>query len=179
MGITGGISMKAVFALAASVALIASMSLPAAAQDQRPTTSGDVLSQPVVPAPESGDIILDFGETTNLYFRHAIQSLKLEDDSIVRAVPRTNHVVAFTALYPGKSFVSIQGADGKESRFGVVTVTHHLHEVKVYVPPKQQTRINAQIVIQNGETQESKQATGAAGYYSVLCNEIGCRDIPK
>src|SRR5207248_431131 len=113
----------------------------ASAQDQgHQVSSGDVLARQVMPAPENHDIILKFGESKQIYFKDAIKAIKLNDESSVRAMPQTDHVVAFTGVSPGRSTITIESRNGVNERWGVVTVVNDLHDVRIYV----QSQINKQ-----------------------------------
>src|SRR4051812_24282473 len=91
-------------------ALVAASPLMAVAQDRGrgPATNEDVLTRRIVPAPESGDIVVRFGDSTRIYFKQPIKSIKLGDEFAVRAVPQSDHIVEFTGLSPGRSALAVE-----------------------------------------------------------------------
>lgn len=133
-----------------------------------PTTSVDVLDQKVIPAPEDGNIIVRFGDTTLVYFKRAVKAVRLDDDPLVRAVPKSDHVIAFTGVSPGESTVTIENVDGKSRTIGLVTVVRDPHVVKIY----QSREINR---VTGERRQDSVSAIG--GYVMLSCNEIGCTEL--
>ena len=133
-----------------------------------PVTSADVLDQAVIPAPENGNIIVRYGETTQIYFKRSIKTVRLDDDLLVRAVPRSDHVIAFTGVSPGRSSVIVETTDGSSQTFGLVTVVREPHVVKIY----QGREINR---VTGERRQDSVSAIG--GYISLSCNEIGCTEL--
>lgn len=134
-----------------------------------PTTSGDVIAQPVVPAPEDGNIILKFRDTpTQIYFRRPIKAVRIEDDLLVSAEPKSDHIIAFTGLSPGRSSITVESKDGTSTTYGLVTVVREPHLVKIY----QRTEINRQ----SGE-RRSDSSSAIGGYVTLNCNEIGCSEL--
>lgn len=133
-----------------------------------PTTSGDVLTQAVLPAPENGNIIVKFGESTQIYFKRQIKSVHLDDDLLVKAVPKSDHVIEFTGLAPGKSSVTVESRDGSSDAFGLVTVVREPHIVKIY----QRGQIN-----QVSGERRSDSSSAIGGYVTLSCNEIGCTEV--
>lgn len=148
-----------------AVALMLMASSAIAQQSDGPFRAKDLLTQSVHPAPENGNIIVQFGETTRIYFTKALKSIRLDDDLLVKAVPESNHVVAFTGAAPGQSTVIIESTDGKQETWGLVFVVRDLHEVRIYRPAHRNTH--------TGElSQDSTDNQG--GYIAVHCNEIRC-----
>ncbi|GEC56764.1 hypothetical protein ABIF38_005282 [Bradyrhizobium japonicum] len=133
-----------------------------------PTTSGDVITQAAVPAPENGNIIVKFGETTKIYFKRPIKSVRLDDDLLVKVMPLSDHTVAFTGLSPGRASVTVESKDGKTDSWGLVSVVREPHVVKIY----QQGEINKQ----TGE-RRSDSSSAIGGYVTLSCNEIGCTEL--
>lgn len=131
-----------------------------------PTTSADVLTQPAIPAPEGGNIIVKFGDTTSIYFKRPIKAVHLDDDLLVKVEPKNDHILAFTGLAPGRSSVTVESKDGANDTYGLVTVVSEPHEVKIYRP----SAVNRQ----SGELRQD--STGNGGYYTIRCNEISCSD---
>lgn len=157
----------------AVIALSALWMVPATAQDQQrqgPVFNRDVTSQPLIPAPESGNIILKFGESSRVHFKHPIKAIRIDDEYAVKAVPETDHVVLFTGLAPGKSSISIESKEGQSSTWGVVTIVRELHDVKIYRP--------AQTNSQSGELRRDS-TDNSSGYIVLRCNEIGCENPPE
>jgi hypothetical protein len=132
-----------------------------------PTTSADVLSQNIIPAPENGNIVVKFNDTVRVYFKRPIKSVRLEDGMLVSAEPKSDHVIAFTGLSPGKSSVTIEAKDGSNDVFGVVTVVREPHDVRVY----QQEQVNR---VTGERRWDSSSAIG--GYVVLSCNELGCTE---
>ncbi|UGA47137.1 hypothetical protein [Bradyrhizobium quebecense] len=133
-----------------------------------PTTSADVLTQEVVPAPENGNIILKFRDTTQVYFKRQVSAVRLDDDLLVTAIPKSDHVIAFTGLAPGVSKVTIESKDGTNDTYGLVTIVREPHVVKIY----QRGEINR---VSGERRSDSSSAIG--GYVSLNCNEIGCAEL--
>jgi hypothetical protein len=131
-------------------------------------TSADVLTQGVAPAPENGNIILKFGDTTQIYFPQPIKSVHIKDDLLVTAIPKSDHIIAFTGLSPGRSEVTIESTNGSTSAYGLVTVVRDPHTVKIY----QRGEINRQ----SGE-RRSDSSSAIGGYVTLSCNEIGCSEL--
>lgn len=172
-----------VFAQALPLAFCALLSAPAMAQEPQtqqkngpppprerigPTTSGDVLTQAAIPAPENGNIIVKFGETTKIYFKRQIKSVHLDDDLLVKIMPLSDHTVAFTGLAPGRASVTVESQDGRTDSWGLVTVVREPHIVKIY----QAGKINQ---ISGERRSDSSSAIG--GYVTLSCNEIGCTEL--
>ena len=159
-------------AIAAAVSVAAALhSLPALAQqrDLSPNTSArQVLTQPLIPAPESGDIIIYFQSATRVYFKYPVKAIKFEDGLTVRAVPESEHIVEFTGLSPGRTALTVERKDGGKDIWGVVTVVRDPHEVRIY----QQSQINKQ----TGE-RRSDSSSNIGGYVSLGCNEIRCNEL--
>jgi hypothetical protein len=151
-----------------SVAM-ATVIAPASAQDRgsAPMRSSEVLTQQVVAAPENGNIIVRFGETTEVYFKRAIKTVRLDDDMLVRAIPKSDHVIAFTGVFPGRSSVVVETTNGSSQTFGLVTVVREPHDVKIY----QSGKINQ---VTGERRSDSSSAIG--GYVMLSCNEIGCSE---
>ncbi|MCS3690961.1 pilus assembly protein N-terminal domain-containing protein [Bradyrhizobium elkanii] len=168
------------FALGAAVALLCVS--PALAQDQNqnqssgppprerpgPTSSGDVISQSTSPVPEDGNIILKFGDTAQIYFSRPIKSVRVEDGLLVRADPKSDHIIAFTGLSPGRSSVTIESTNGSTATYSLVTVVREPHVVKIYRP--------ASINQVTGE-RRSDSSSAIGGYVTMSCNEIGCTEL--
>jgi len=164
-------------ALPLALCATAILSAPALAQEKNgpppreragPTTSADVISQPVIPAPENGNIILRFRDTTQVYFKRPISAVRLEDDSLVSAIPKSDHVIAFTGLSPGVSKVTIESKNGTSDTYGLVTVARDPHTVKIY----QRGEVNRQ----TGQ-RRSDSSSAIGGYVTLNCNEIGCTEL--
>jgi hypothetical protein len=168
-------------AFAAAYVAATLLIIPAFGQDQNPITNRDVLTQPVTPAPENGDIILKFGDSTRIYFKHPIKLVKLEDELSVRAVPQTDHIVKFTGLAPGRSSITVESTDGRSSSWDLVTVVREPHEIKMYVPsPSARNGGNRSgiTIMDNGNNGITSQTSDSADYQSVLCNEVSCTPPP-
>jgi hypothetical protein len=139
------------------------------AQDNNRVTSMDVPDQAASPVPENGDIIVQFGDSARLvYFKYPIKSIRLDDEFAVKAVPQSDHTVAFTGLHPGRSRVTMERPDGKTDSYRIVTVVRQPHEVRVY----QSREINKQ----SGE-RRSDSSSAIGGYVSLQCNEIRCDEL--
>lgn len=132
-------------------------------------TSADVLGQRVIPAPENGNIILKFRDAgpTQVYFKRPIKAVHLDDDLMVTAIPKSDHIIAFTGLAPGRSNVTIESKDGTSDTYAMVTVVREPHDVKVY----QSREINKL----TGE-RRSDSVSAIGGYVTLICNEIGCTE---
>ncbi|GMO57985.1 pilus assembly protein N-terminal domain-containing protein [Bradyrhizobium ottawaense] len=154
----------------AAATMAAAAPLPVFAQDGgRATRSRDVLNQPLVPAPEKGDIIVKFGDATRIYFKKPIKSVKLADELLVKAVPETDHIVELSGLAPGRSAIIVENADGKSSSWDInVLVVSEPHVVRIY----QREQINRQ----TGE-RRSDSSSNIGGYVSLSCNEIKCDEL--
>lgn len=139
-----------------------------APRDTGPTSSGDVLTQTVSPVPENGNIIVKFGETTRIYFKRALKSVRLDDKLLVKAVPIDDHTIAFTGVSPGTSTIEVESDDGKIDRFNIVSVVREPHLVKIY----QRGQINQ---VTGERRSDSSSAVG--GYVTLSCNEIGCKEM--
>jgi hypothetical protein len=140
--------------------------------DSGPVTERDVTRQPqrrLAPAPESGDIIVNFQTPTRIYFKYPIESVHLDDEFTVKALPRSDHEVEFTGLSPGRTTLTIKNKDGREATWGIVTVVRDPHLVKIYT----QKPINPV----SGEYRQDNPVD-AAGFMKVYCNEIGCDTAP-
>ena len=87
-------------ALAAVFVVTVFISATASAQSGR-TTEKEVMTQPVTPAPENGDIIVRFGETVLIYFRLPVKTVRLDDEYLVKAVPQSDHIISFSGLLVG------------------------------------------------------------------------------
>jgi hypothetical protein len=153
---------------AVSLAVLA-LFVPAIAQDQGAITERNVLTQPTVPAPQNGDIIIRVGRATRVYFKHPFKTVRLGDEYSAKAIPESDHIIAFTGLAPGHSSLTVEGNDGREIRFGVVTVVSEPHVVKIYRPEK----VNPV----SGELRQD--SVEASGFVSIRCNEVGCGDAPR
>lgn len=173
------------FVLLTAMAL---MTLPAIAQERRTASDQDVLTQPTQPAPDidkGQNIILQFGQTSQVYFKHPFKSIRLSDPLVVTAMPVTDHIVAFTGLSPGESLVTLESVDGRLAAIqGNVLVVRSVHEVKVYTPkPIEKTAAEnkgsgVMIVNQNSSQLNTREAD-EADYKSILCNGISCQSVPK
>ncbi|WP_081494342.1 pilus assembly protein N-terminal domain-containing protein [Bradyrhizobium genomosp. III] len=156
----------------AAAIVAAAASFPASAQDaDQATRSRDVISQPILPAPEKGkgDIVVKLGDATRIYFKKPIKRIKIGDELLVKAAPQTDHVVEFSGLAPGRSAITVEDADGKSSSWDIdVLVVSEPHVVKVY----QAGHINRQ----TGE-RRSDSSSEIGGYVTLSCNEIGCREL--
>lgn len=150
--------------------IAAAASFPASAQDQaQATRSRDVLNQPLVPAPEKGDIIVKFGDTTRVYFKKPVKGMKLADELLVKAVPESDHIVELRGLAPGRSAITVENADGKTSSWDInVLVVSEPHVVRIY----QREQINRQ----TGE-RRSDSSSDIGGYVALSCNEIRCDEL--
>jgi hypothetical protein len=147
---------------AMSLAVLA-LSVPALAQD-RTVSENYMQTLPVVAAPTNGDIILKIGDPARIYFKHPIKSVRLDDEFSVKAIPQSEHIIVFTGLAPGHSSLAIEGTDGRETRWGLVTVVSEPHVVKIYMPSKV-NRLSGEL---------RKDSVDASGFVSIHCNEIGC-----
>ena len=154
-------------ALAAVFVVTVFISATASAQSGR-TTEKEVMTQPVTPAPENGDIIVRFGETVLIYFRLPVKTVRLDDEYSVKAVPQSDHIISFSGLAPGHSTLTVESVNGTSSSWGLVTVVRDPHEVRVYTPHK----VNPV----SGENRQS--AINSAGYFSMYCNEVSCAPVP-
>ncbi|WP_247369154.1 pilus assembly protein N-terminal domain-containing protein [Bradyrhizobium sp. 18] len=154
----------------AAAIVAAAASLPVFAQDQTQATgTRDVLNQPVVSAPEKGDIILKFGDATRIYFKKPIKRITIHDEALVKAVPQTEHVVEFRGLAPGRSAITVENANGQSSSWDVnVLVVSEPHVVRIY----QREQINRQ----TGE-RRSDSSSAIGGYVALRCNEIRCDEL--
>jgi hypothetical protein len=168
-------------AFAAAYVAATFLIIPAFGQDQGQISNRDVLTQPVIPAPENGDIVVRFGDTTRIYFKHPVKSVELQDKLSVRTVPQTDHIVAFTGLAPGRSRITVVATDGSSSSWGLVTVVREPHEVKLYVPsPRAKGSGNGSLVtvVNNNGNNDTASQSSEADYHSVLCNEVSCIPPP-
>lgn len=165
-------------ALSSAICATALISVQALAQEKMgpppqeragPTTSLEVIEQPVIAAPENGNIILKFRNPspTQVYFKRPIKAIHIDDNLLVTAVPKSDHVIAFTGLSPGKSNVTIESKDGTRDTYGLVTVVREPHDVKIY----QSSQINRT----TGE-RRSDSSSAIGGYVVLSCNEIGCTE---
>ncbi|MGY4469343.1 hypothetical protein ACVWWK_005052 [Bradyrhizobium sp. LB9.1b] len=166
-------------ALSSAICATALISVQALAQEKMgpppqeragPTTSLEVIEQPVIAAPENGNIILKFrnpSSPTQVYFKRPIKAIHIDDNLLVTAVPKSDHVIAFTGLSPGKSNVTIESKDGTRDTYGLVTVVREPHDVKIY----QSSQINRT----TGE-RRSDSSSAIGGYVVLSCNEIGCTE---
>lgn len=84
------------------------------------------------------------------------------------AIPKSDHVIAFTGLAPGVSKVTIESKDGTNDTYGLVTIVREPHVVKIY----QRGEINR---VSGERRSDSSSAIG--GYVSLNCNEIGCAEL--
>lgn len=168
-----------ILGIAPILAVCALFSIPALAQEKTngppprertgPTTSADVIDQPVIPVPENGNIILKFRDAapTHVYFKRPIKAVHIDDDLLVTAMPKSDHIIAFSGLSPGRSSVTIESTDGKKETYALVTVVRDPHDVKVY----QGREINRV----TGE-RRSDSVSAIGGYVTLSCNEIGCTE---
>ncbi|UWU89768.1 hypothetical protein [Bradyrhizobium sp. CB1015] len=167
-------------ALSSAVCATALISVQALAQEQQkigpppqerpgPTTSLDVVEQPVIAAPENGNIILKFRSPspTQVYFKRPIKAVHIDDNMLVTAIPKSDHIIAFTGLSPGRSNVTIESTDGTRDTYATVTIVREPHDVKIY----QSSQINR---VTGERRSDSSSAIG--GYVVLSCNEIGCTE---
>lgn len=158
------------------IAIVASLvSAPLFAQDDSgPVTSKDILERRVPPhriqpAPQSGNILIQFGDYARVYFRRPVKSIKLGDDLTVRATPETDHVIRFDALSPGETSLTIEDDHGTESKLAIITVSSEPHVVRIYGHHGRARK----------DTNEAtKDSPNFAGYMAIECNEIRCGPIP-
>jgi hypothetical protein len=176
----GGCRMK--FAgLLVVTALAAAVVTPSSAQEKRTTSEQDVITQGTIPAPE-GDIILSFGQTAQIYFKRPFKSIRLGDPLTVAAVPQNDHIVAFTALSPGISSVTLESADGRSTTTGNVRVMRSIHEVRIITPaPTDKTGElmgRSNVTIDMRQIEANAKASAEADYRALLCNDVGCQPVP-
>ncbi|WP_156527951.1 pilus assembly protein N-terminal domain-containing protein [Bradyrhizobium stylosanthis] len=168
--------MKLMFAALTLLALIS----PSFAQQNRTTTEREVLNQPILPEPGNRNLLVRFGDTAQVHFKMPFKGIRLEDQNVVAAEPRSDHLIAFTGLSPGTSRVMLESSDGTQRTWGTVTVYRDQHEVKLFLPPSRQqgggqgSTGAGGITIINQSGPNVLQTTDSPDFRSVLCNEVGC-----
>jgi hypothetical protein len=160
--------MKRYLLLGTALCLFAVGAASAQESSDGPARRRDLFTKPIIAAPESGVIVVSLGgDPTRVYFKRSLKSITIDDDLLVKATPQSDHVVSFAGLAPGKSSLSIESADGSRETWGVVSVVHELHEVRIHRPSNR-----------NGRTGELSQdsTNRVGGYVSIYCNEMRCDD---
>lgn len=162
-----------------SVAICALITGQASAQDNPsgppreragPTDSRNVLEQPIIPAPEGrNSIVLKFRDQapTQVYFKRPIKSVRISDELMITAVPKSDHIIAFSGLSPGDTNVIVESKDGSRETVAFVTVVSPVHDVKIYQ--------SGQINQVTGE-RRSDSSSAIGGYVVLSCNEVGCTE---
>ncbi|WP_063682812.1 pilus assembly protein N-terminal domain-containing protein [Bradyrhizobium stylosanthis] len=152
---------------------------PSLAQQNSSTTERQVINQPINPEPANGDILVKFGDTTQVYFKRPFKGIRLGDPLIVSAIPKSDHVLELTGVSPGRSEISFETSDGAQRTWGTITVIREQHEVKLYLPPPRQESKQGStgaggITIINQSGPNVLGTTESPDFRSVLCNEAGC-----
>jgi hypothetical protein len=138
-----------------------------AGQDFGTTSREDIFGAPrTMTVPEDGTIIIGHSVTKNVYFRYPFKSITLGDDTVVKAVPVSNHVIAFTGLAAGESSVTVERENGVKDKVAVVTTTGSASTIRIY-PGKSGKR-------RSDNNEATADNLGRNGYYTVICNDIGC-----
>ncbi len=162
--------MKYVGVVVVVAAMLAGSLAIAQDSESSTTTSADLLGKPkTVTVPEDSTIILGHGDTKRVYFKHRFKSITLSDETVVSAVPSSDHVIEFTGLAAGETSVTTEREDGQKDRVAVITTVGTPHLVKFYG--------------RHGRARtDTGEATGdssdLAGFRGIYCNEVGCGPRP-
>lgn len=159
--------MKWLFSFLAAL-IVSAAAVAQTAQDSGITTERQVASQPVLPAPDVGSaIIVNFGSSTKIYFKHAIKTIRVADGLAVRAIPQSENIVEFTGLAPGETRVTLERKDGKGDVVADVMIVSDPHPVRIF---------KAQSL--NRVSGELRQDQAGSGHETQYCNQIKCDYVP-